>query len=124
MAFTRFWFEQVNIAYTKPDPTLIPALSTGSCKSCADIAGEPREYASKGQKMAAPPIQPLSDVRVLPGATEGSLRVSFTLTQNAVNVIDDSGAVVAQEPAAKGTRVALVLWKGGQWFMDGLAAAS
>ena len=122
IAFVRFWFEQVNTAYTKPDATLIPAISLTTCKSCTDIAGEPREYVALGHRMSTRPIEPLTNLRILGGGVDGDRRVSFTLTQNAVQVVDSTGKSVDTQPAAEGTRLALVSWKEGRWYLAGLAA--
>lgn len=124
MAFVRFWFEQANVAYTKPDPKLIPALSTSSCKSCTNLAEEPVEFAAKGYHMSPAPSLPLTNVKSLGGAAEGKHRVSFTISQRAAQIVDASGKVIESQEANSVDRIALVSWEGNRWLMDGLAAAA
>lgn len=122
MAFVRFWFEQANVAYTKPDPKLIPALSTSTCKSCTNLAEEPVEFAAKGYHMSPAPSLPLTNVKSLGGAADGKHRVSFTISQRAAQIVDASGKVIDSQEANSVDRIALVSWEGNQWLMDGLAA--
>ena len=122
MAFLRFWFEQVNVAYTKPDATIIPALSTAECKSCANLAEEPIEYEAKGYRMAPAPGLPLADMQSLGTSPDGKTRISFTLSQRSVQVVDPAGKVIESQKGNTVKRVALLAWEGDKWLMDGLAA--
>lgn len=122
VAFVRFWFEQVNVAFTSPNPNLIPALSAEGCKSCANLATNPTEFAAKGQRAQPGPFKPLTNVRSLGKDPLGQYRVQFKLSQNNVNILDKSGKIVDTTPAESADRVALVSRKGEQWVMEGLAA--
>ena len=120
-AFVRYWFEQLNIAYTKPDVTIIPALSTPECKSCAALQESPVEFAKMGQRMASAPVAPLTEVAISPSSPTGQKWVTFTLKQLPVPVLDKSGKETDRQEAKSGRKIASVLWKGGQWKLHGIA---
>ncbi|WP_211254680.1 DUF6318 family protein [Knoellia aerolata] len=122
IAFVRFWFDRVNEAFMTPNPSLIPALSSPSCRSCSNLADNPVQYAAKGQRVKPAPFKPLRDVKSLGADSLGQYRVSFTLAQNAVSVVDSSGKVVESQKASSAVRIALLSRKGEQWVMQGLAA--
>lgn len=122
VAFVRFWFEQVNIAFTTANPAVITLLSTSDCKSCSSLAESPAEFAAKQQRAKPSPFKPLTNVKSLGKDPDGQYRVSFTLAQNTVSVLDASGKVVDTQQGGSAKRVALVTRKGEQWVMRGLAA--
>ncbi|WP_353950440.1 DUF6318 family protein [Knoellia sp. S7-12] len=121
VAFVRFWFEQVNVAFTRPNPDLIPTLSASSCKSCASLAEHPVGFAAKGYRVQPAPFRPLTNVKSLGLSTDGT-RIAFTLSQGDADVVDRSGKVVDTQKADSVERVALVARKGNQWLMAGLAS--
>ncbi|MFW5471090.1 DUF6318 family protein [Knoellia sp. CPCC 206435] len=122
MAFVRFWFDQVNTAFMTPDPKLIPQLSSPTCRSCSNLADNPVQYAAKGHRVTPAPFKPLVDIKSMGADPLGQHRVSFTLSQNAVTVVDSTGVAVEKQKASSAARVALLSRKGDQWLMEGLAA--
>ncbi len=55
-AFVRYFFDQVNVAWTKPDPSAIEANSEKGCESCKSLATTASELKAKGRKYASPPV--------------------------------------------------------------------
>lgn len=124
IAFVRFWFDQLNIAYTKPDASILPALSTDECTSCRNLEAEPARYVKLGHKMQGPPTAPLRNLRVTDGAPAGRQFVRFTLMQMSVRVQDASGKIVDTQTAKTFERVAILSWEGSRWKLNGLAEPS
>lgn len=123
MAFARYYFEQVNAAYRKPDAAIIPALSTSECKSCDSLQGTVQGYVSQGQKATSAPTAPLTNVKMRVALPAARVMVAFTLTQNAMQVVDGSGKVVETQQKKQREQIAVLVWREGRWFMNGLAAA-
>jgi hypothetical protein len=114
----------MNLAYTKPDPTLIPALSTDDCESCAALQEDPVSYLKLGQHMDNAPTLPPTNLAVMEGASPGMRFIKLDVKQAKANVLDSNGKVVDSQVAKTLHRVAIVSWEGKQWKLSGLANPS
>ncbi|KGN36338.1 DUF6318 family protein [Knoellia subterranea] len=123
IAFVRFFFETVNAAHRAPDTTLLPPLSTNECKSCTSLQATALEYATKGHRAESAPTAPLSALRMRVALPADPVMVEFTLTQNKTSVVDKAGNIVDSQERKQRSQIAVLVWKEGQWFMNGLAAA-
>ncbi len=92
-AFVRYFFDQVNVAWTTPDPRAIESNSEEGCKSCASLATTAAELKSKGHKYASRPVT-VADTKLVPGAPAGQKYFETDLQQHRVDVVDPSGRVV------------------------------
>jgi len=120
MAFVRYFIEQSNLAWTKPDTTLIPPLSDDACGSCRALQKGAEELARDGNRVDQDPIQLIS-VAIRPGAPDGQLFMTAQLHQPPAKTIDRSGAVVDTQNTLDLKRQIGVIWKRDRWLMYGLA---
>lgn len=124
MAFTEFFFEQLNVAYTKPDAGLIPVLSSTACKSCTALQAGAVDLIAKGHRMKSGPVAPLQKLARSDASPPTETWVAFTLTQLDTPVIDRSGAVVERQKPSSVPKIASVVWEEDGWKMRGIANRS
>ena len=119
-AFVKYYFDQVNEAWTKPDAEILPPLGEEGCKSCAGLQETAQSLVAKSRKYASPPIT-VTKVQPLAGAPAGQQYVRVFIDQHAVDVVDAAGKVVTKDKAGRGARTAAVLWMGETWRVYGIA---
>lgn len=56
-AFTRYFIDQVNVAWTTPRTGLISALSLPTCKSCASLENDAQRLADADARVASPMLE-------------------------------------------------------------------
>jgi hypothetical protein len=115
-AFVKFYMEQANVAWTKPDPTVLPPLSDSGCLSCKDIQSTAVSLKDKGQRYVSNPVT-VTKVGAFGGAPKGQQYVRLFMTQHKVDVVDTKGGVVLTDPEKKLVRTAGVVWEGASWQM-------
>ena len=87
IAFVKYFFDQVNLAWTTPEPDLLRSLSNPDCISCASLTTTASDH----------------------------VQVTFVLDQKLSNVVDKNGAVVlTDQPKVVERRVELE-WVNSQW---------
>lgn len=124
IAFVRFYFEQVNLAYTKPDTSLLPGLATKACTSCTGLQDGVAEIAAKEQRMKSDLVAPISAATIATEAPRGQTWVRFKLTQLTVPVIDKSGKELEGQKASSVGKIVSVIREGDQWRVHGIANRS
>jgi len=115
-AFVRYFFDQVNTAWTEPRPGLIAALSTGSCDFCATTEQAAQGLAEAGQKYSSKPVS-VRGVDALAGAPSGQLYLYVDMVQNHADIVDAAGKVVATDKRKLIPSNVAVLWSDGAWQM-------
>ena len=113
-AFVRYFYEQVNAAWTAPSAGLISALSSPGCKSCAELEATAHDLTQKKQHYDGPPVTIVS-VGALAEARPGQLQVLVTFVQEHRNVIDASGHVALTDQRKPGKFVATLGWSNQGW---------
>jgi hypothetical protein len=117
-AFVRFFIEQSNDAWTKPDATLLPPLSDPGCIACKGLQDTAEELVAKKQHYVSAPV---SNIRTtaIGGAKPGQQMVRMFAKQNKVKVIDAAGKLVRTDPAMDLARSVLLTWGSGGWRVFG-----
>jgi hypothetical protein len=116
-AFVRYFFDQVNLAWTKPQAGLVTALADSGCQFCLKTEGDTEDLVRTGQRYKSQPI-PLTSATVLSGAApSGQSFVRTNATQNRVDVLDASNAVVRTDSKKELQLMTGLIWKGGRWFV-------
>ena len=115
-AFVRFFVEQSNEAWTKPDDSLLPPLSEKGCLSCEALQKTAGQLVAKKQRYRTNPVT-LQEIDAVGGAPSGQQYVRVLGTQNRVDVIDSTGKVVMTDPKKSVALTASAVWKEGRWFM-------
>jgi len=116
-AFVRYFYSQLNIAWTKPSSGLISALSSPNCKSCSALEATSADLGKKGQHYDGPPVT-LVSVGSIGEASPGHPQVLVRFTQERRNVIDRSGHVVLTDQKKQGKFVAALGWSSGGWSVE------
>ncbi|WP_353950438.1 DUF6318 family protein [Knoellia sp. S7-12] len=124
LAFVRFYFDQVNLAYTKPDVNLLPPLVTNACQSCSGLQKGVVDIAAAGQRMKSNLVAPIPSATIATEAPAGETWVRFTLSQMTVPVIDKSGKELEGQKASSVAKIVAVVWEGDQWKIHGIANQS
>jgi hypothetical protein len=114
IAFVRYFYAQVNIAWSKPKAGLISSLSATTCKSCAALEGTAADLIKKGQHYDGPPVTIVS-VDHLGEVVTGNPEILVQFTQEHRNVIDGAGHVALTDQRKPGKFVATLGWSSRGW---------
>jgi hypothetical protein len=116
-AFVRYFFDQVNLAWTKPQAGLVQSLSDSGCQFCLKTESDAKDLADAREHYRSDPIA-LKAVSVLSGAApKGQSFVRTDATQNKADVVNRDGAVVRSD-ARKDLRLMTgLIWKGDRWYV-------
>jgi len=109
-AFVRYFYSQLNIAWSKPQAGLISGLSANTCKTCAALEGTAADLVAKRQHYRG---------EILAVKTIGSISESEVLVvgeQPIGAVVDINGAVVKSGTKAQLLKfVVTVAWSPESW---------
>jgi len=92
-AFVRFFYAQVNRAWTRPEVGRIPQLCLSTSKSCAGLERVAAQLARDGQRYSGDPLTLLRVVPLGSGSPE-SIAVDVRGRQEHRDVVDGQGRVV------------------------------
>ena len=121
VAFVKFYVDQINLAWTTPDSTLLPRLTTTACNSCASFQSDAEEYASQARKLSAAPLS-TDNVSARDGGLAGAQLVAANVVEVAVPIIDVAGNQVDTGKQSSGSYVFALVWEEGQWRVNGVVA--
>ena len=113
-AFVRYFYSQVNTAWSKPKAGLISSLSETTCKSCAALEGTAADLVKNGQHYDGPPVTIVS-VAPMGEVDAGHPQILVLFTQEHRNVIDRAGHVVLTDQRKPGKFVATLSWSSRGW---------
>lgn len=113
-AFVKYFFDQFNVAWTKPEPGLIKSLSDPECQFCKKTEDTAKFLAKEGQKYKSDPATFVS-AEVFGGASESEQFTDVRLTQNRVDIVDRDGKVVATDPKKALHYYVTLRWSGDRW---------
>jgi hypothetical protein len=112
-AFVRYFYSQLNTAWSKPQAGLISGLSAKTCKTCAALEGTAADLAATGRHYRG---------EVLAVATIGSISESEVLVvgvQPIGSVVDSKGAVVKSGTKVQPLKfVVTVEWPAQGWLVQ------
>ena len=115
-AFVKYWVEQSNEAWTRPDATLLPPLSDPDCIACKSLQETAEELVAKHHRYESDPVSSIRTEPV-PGAPSGKQFVRLQVRQNKVNIVDESGRTVSTDSAANVTRTVMTVWGSSGWVL-------
>jgi len=113
-AFVRYFFDQVNLAWSTPNPTAVDGLYAPTCTTCTAIRGTAADYKAKGLHYRDTPLTRISPTSVT-AATGATTQVKTTAMQEASAVVDRNGKVVEAVPQTPSTFDLTLTWIGGGW---------
>jgi Family of unknown function (DUF6318) len=112
-AFVRYFYSQLNIAWSEPKAGLILSLSAKTCKTCAAFEGSAVDLASKHHHYRGE----VFDVATVASVGDSEILVAGEQPPGAV--IDSAGTVVKRKiKAQKGKFVVAVEWSSGGWRVN------
>ena len=116
-AFVRYFFDQVNVAWTTPDPERSRRTASRAASLVRQPGSQRRRAARRRRhKYAATPVT-VTAHEVAGRSTDGQQYVEADLLQNRVDVVDASGRVVSSDrQEGHLQRTVAVIWRGGRWF--------
>ncbi len=116
-AFVRYFFDQVNVAWTKPQMGLVPPLADSGCQFCLKTEADATALVGAKERYRAQPIS-LKAVTALSGAApEGQSFIRTDATQNRTDVVNAANAVVRSDSEKELKLMTGLIWKGGRWFV-------
>jgi Family of unknown function (DUF6318) len=109
-AFVRYFYSQLNVAWSKPQAGLISALSVPTCKTCLAFEGTAADLASKHQHYR-------DDVFVVKSVGSiGESEVLVVGTQPPGAVVNNNGSVVKSRTQAQPAKFSVtVAWSSQGW---------
>lgn len=118
-AYVEYFFDQFNVAWTKPQPGLIKSMGTSGCEFCANSEDTTQKLADKKQKYAEDPVR-LNEAQSFGGAPEGEQYVRIKFTQSGARVVDSSGKEVARDKKLTADANAALRWVDQRWLVRGI----
>jgi hypothetical protein len=116
-AFVRYFFDQVNTAWTRPEVGLVTAHADPGCQFCLKTEADASDLVQAGERYKSQPIS-LKSATALPGAApEGQSFVRTNATQNKVDVLNASNEVVRSDSKKELQLMTGLIWKEGRWFV-------
>jgi outer membrane murein-binding lipoprotein Lpp len=94
-AFVRYFFDQVNIAWTTPKPGLLPQLCKASSKSCKSFEDTAVQLKAAGNHYDGMPVTTQSVAAL--DAPGGRQSILYLGRQEKRNVVDSTGRVVSTD---------------------------
>lgn len=110
-AFIRFFFSELNAAWSRPEAGRIGDLSGASCKTCTNFEQTAVKSVSKGQRVIGPSFV-IETVSPMGGGQEPKTFVAKG-HQPATRVEDANGHTVETVPFAKTNAYVTLEWAGG-----------
>lgn len=102
-AFIRYYLEQVNVAWTRPDSSVLSGLATPACGTCANYLKTAKFLEERRYRFDGPPATAGVSV-VVPESTMDRVGLQLLYTQERRNVLRSDGSVsqkVTRKPAIK-----------------------
>jgi len=123
-AFTRYWYETLNFAYSTGDLEPMRRASADECVICDDLAGVISESYADGGRLKGGLVTLSEVVAPTPDAT-GSVLLSVVFQQAGSQQVDASGAVEAEYPSETDVSASVVIERTDSddgWRMYGVGA--
>jgi hypothetical protein len=95
-AFVRFYYGQVNAAFSSADPNLLAGLGDPECRTCTNFVATAAKFRTDGQRVRGSVVRVLS--AEAPPAEGGSVAVDTFLDAPAREVVRVDGSVVKRHP--------------------------
>ncbi len=121
-AFVRYFFDQVNAAWTTPRAGMISSLSEPVCDFCVKTEDTAVFLVKEGQRYASDPVS-LRSLDALSGAPVDQRYFYCELTQNRSNIVEADGTVVTIDPHKDAAFNVAAKWDGHGWAMLGVENA-
>jgi hypothetical protein len=115
IAYAKFFFDQVNVAWTEPRAGLIESLSDPACKFCAFTEQKAMKLVGSKLRYRKAPIEMLS-VEAVVGAPQGQQYLVASLEQKRVDVVNASGVVVDSDERLVSESYVVLKWADG-WML-------
>ena len=115
-SFARFYFEEVNAAWMKPDMSRISNLADADCKSCANYENSAKELALKGHRYETVPSRNF-DGTYLPESTKNLVVVHLPSRQLKANIVNAKGEIVRTTSTGGFLSEFKVGWTTGGWMI-------
>jgi hypothetical protein len=106
--------DQVSRAWTTPETGLIRDLGVPDCVACRSFEATASRLVSKQHRYERRPSTTISTSAVADGSGQ---RVHVVLQQHKVNVVDREGNVVSTDQEKRFSGDAMLVWKGGRWWI-------
>ncbi|HEY8653627.1 MAG TPA: DUF6318 family protein [Dermatophilaceae bacterium] len=113
-AFVRYFYSQVNTAWTKPSAGLISALSSSGCLSCDALEATAADLVKKRQHYDGPPVT-IVTVGSIGESSPGHPEVVVQSIQEHRNVKDVAGHIVLTDNREPGKFVVMLDWTDHGW---------
>ena len=115
-AFVKYFFDQYNEAWTRPEPGLISDLSSPDCDFCRKAEKTSKLLLSRGDRYDSAPVT-VRSTESLAGAPEPEVYVFVELIQNESDILSEEGEVVHSDPRMRIPSNVAVRWSGGRWMV-------
>lgn len=112
-AFVRYFFAQVNLAWTAPNTGALPRLCTASSKSCASFEATAVQLKAAGNHYDGLPVTTLSITAL--DAPGGRQSVLYKGRQEKRNVVDTAGRVISTDVQKVVSFEAALDWTPDAW---------
>ncbi|NMM33237.1 MAG: hypothetical protein HHJ13_04415 [Phycicoccus sp.] len=115
-AFVRYFYSQLNVAWSKPQAGLISVLSAPTCKTCVNFEAEASKSVAKKERVVGQSIV-LDSVDTSDATNPAKMTVLAIGYQPKTIVIDASGKTVETLPRERVRTLVTVQWRADGWLL-------
>ncbi|WP_369853683.1 DUF6318 family protein [Angustibacter sp. Root456] len=113
-AFAEFYLEQLNQAWTAPDPQALADLATSRCGTCRQYTEVAVALRANGERYSGR-VLTVRSAAWQPESTLARAVVYVNVVQEAATVVDSRGSTVRSERRTLGTSAVEVDWSDSHW---------
>ncbi|WP_385908098.1 DUF6318 family protein [Terrabacter sp. GCM10028922] len=117
-AYVRYYFKQLNVAFRSADSSAIEHLASPDCVTCVAFSDGVRQLKEKGRRYGADLVT-VSNVSPL-NFTDGNRQVLLDIDQQAVPILNASGARVDVTPTGRASFLASLTFRDDHWTISRL----
>jgi hypothetical protein len=113
-AFVRYFYDEINRAWTSPEAGIVLQLGVSECQSCKAFDDTAAELVAKKHRYATRPVT-VESARATNEGPTGQQYVAAKLHQHRVNIVDMAGTVISTDDDEIFDSTVALVWKGGEW---------
>jgi hypothetical protein len=116
-AFAEFYMNQINKAWTTPDPAELQPFGRSSCRSCSNYVTTAKSLKKENHRYESAPAH-IKGASYLPGGTANQIEVSVVSDKLAARIVDANGVTVETTGRGVFSFSLTLAWDGGHWSVE------
>ncbi|NHA70327.1 DUF6318 family protein [Phycicoccus flavus] len=120
--FVKYYFGELNRAWTEPRAGLLPPLSTSKCEFCKKNEARARGLVEARARYKSKPVS-VTVVKPVGGASGGEQYLYVEFQQHGAVIVNSSGSEVGRDEKVLAKTYAALSWTDGRWRLRGIESS-